>query len=275
MKYPFAALVLWLPALAATAQPSHEGHGGHAMPAATTNSSEPAVGSLPSSDGSGPQTYAQYGIHPHMLDDAVSWRLGFEKFGLAQGRGDLSAAQWDGQFWTGTDRNKLVIESEGDRARGRSDAFAQAFWSHAISAYWDLQLGGRRDFGTDAKRNWAAFGVAGVLPYNIELQATAYVGESGRTALRMKADYDFLITQRLILTPEVEAMAYGRADPARATGAGLADANLSLQLRYEVTRQFAPYVGFSIGRKFGATATMADGESVSERAWLLGVRFWF
>ena len=100
---------------------------------------------------------------------------------------------------------------------------------------------------------------------------------SGRTALALKAEYDLLLTQRLVLTPEIEASVYGKDDKARRIGAGLSDASFSLRLRYEITREVAPYVGVSFGRKFGKTASYAseEGESRSERAIMAGVRIWF
>ncbi len=171
--------------------------------------------------------------HQHLL---------FDKLGVAYDRNEQTSLQWDGQFWIGRDLNKLWIKSEGDRLNGSTDAKIEAFWSHTISPFWDLQLGARRDFGTGPKRNWAAFGVQGVTPYGIETEITGYVGGSGRTALALKAEYDLLLTQRLILTPEIEASLYGKNDEARGVGSGLSDASFSLRLRYEVTREFAPYV---------------------------------
>lgn len=237
----------------------------------------PPVGSLPSSDGSTEQRYAAYRIHPHMMDNVVTSHLLFDKLGVAYDRNEQTSLQWDGQFWIGRDLNKLWIKSEGDRLNGNTDAKIEAFWSHTISPFWDLQLGARRDFGTGPKRNWAAFGVQGVAPYGIETEITGYVGGSGRTALALKAEYDLLLTQRLILTPEIEASLNGKNDEARGVGSGLSDASFSLRLRYEVTREFAPYVGVSFGRKFGKTASYASeaGESRSERAILAGVRIWF
>lgn len=239
--------------------------------------SGPPVGSLPSSDGSTEQRYAAYRIHPHMMDNVVTSHLLFDKLGVAYDRNDQTSLQWDGQFWIGRDLNKLWIKSEGDRLNGGTDAKIEAFWSHTISPFWDLQLGARRDFGTGPKRNWAAFGVQGVAPYGIETEITGYVGGSGRTALALKAEYDLLLTQRLILTPEIEASLYGKNDEQRGVGSGLSEASFSLRLRYEVTREFAPYVGVSFGRKFGKTASYASeaGESRSERAILAGVRIWF
>ena len=105
-----------------------------------------------------------------------------------------------------------------------------------------------------------------MLPYRIELEATGYVGPSGRTALGLKAEYDLLLTQRLVFTPELEASLYGKSDPERGIGSGLSSGSLSLRLRYEVTRQFAPYVGVSFERK--ATADYAPAPAVRKpRSW--------
>lgn len=258
---------------------SMEGMDHGAMPGMMSNPSQtaPAVGSLPSSDGSTAQRYSNYGIHPHMMDNVITSALLLDKLGVTYDRNQQTGMQWDGQFWIGRDLNKLWIKSEGDRVNGNSDGKVEAFWNHTISPFWDLQLGARRDFGTGPKRNWAAFGVQGLAPYGIETEVTGYVGGSGRSALALKAEYDLLLTQRLIFTPEIEANVYGKNDRARGIGSGLSDASLSLRLRYEVTREFAPYIGVSVGRKFGKTASYAsdDGGSRSERAILAGVRIWF
>jgi len=237
----------------------------------------PAIGALPSSDGAGDQSYAAYGIHSHMMDDMATSQLLFDKLGMTYDRDRRTGLQWDGQFWVGRDLDKLWIKSEGERVGGRSDGKVEAFWNRTISPFWDLQVGARRDFGTGPKRNWGAIGLQGVAPYNIETEVTAYVGGSGRTALALKAEYDLLLTQRLVLTPEIEASVYGKDDKARDIGAGLSDASFSLRLRYEITREVAPYVGVSFGRKFGRTASYAseEGESRSERAIMAGVRIWF
>lgn len=248
------------------------GHG--AAPA----SDAPPVGSLPTSDGAGERGYDSYGIHPHMMDNASTWQVLFDKFGVTRNRDGENALDWDGRFWVGSATDRLLIKSEGERANGGgSDGKVEAFWSHAVAPFWDLQLGARRDIGTGPKRNWAAVGIEGLLPYNIELETTAYVGSSGRTALAVKAEYDLLLTQRLIFTPELEASLYGKRDPERGIGSGLSTGSLSLRLRYEVTREFAPYVGVSFERKFGQTASYASdaGASRSQTAVMAGVRFWF
>ncbi len=126
-------------------------------------------------------------------------------------------------------------------------------------------------------RGWAALGIEGLAPYLFDVSATLYAGGGGRYAARLRGSYDLLLTQRLVLTPEAEMNLYAKADPARRVGSGLSDIDSGLRLRYEVTRKFAPYVGASWERRFGATASFAraDGEPVSDWRFAFGIRSWF
>ncbi|HEX8777167.1 MAG TPA: copper resistance protein B, partial [Rhodanobacter sp.] len=185
---------------------------------------------------------------------------------------------WELNGWYGTDTDKLWLRSEGERESGQSGAGdVEALWSRAVAPYWDTQLGVRHDFGDGPSRQWLAFGVQGLAPYWFELEATAYAGPSGRTAARLRAGYELLLTQRLILQPELEANLYGKADPARRIGSGLADASLGLRLRYEFRRQFAPYLGVVWTRRYGGTADFAREEHhpVFDRQFVAGLRIWF
>ena len=95
----------------------------------------------------------------------------------------------------------------------------------------------------------------------MDVEATAYIGSGGRTALRVKTAHELLVTNRLILEPPLELDWHGQTDPARAQGSGLADAELGLRLRYEVRREIAPYVGLTRERRFGRTADLARAAS--------------
>jgi copper resistance protein B len=191
---------------------------------------------------------------------------------------DGSGQRWDLQAWYGTDGDRLWLRSEGERAHGRiDDGDAEALWSHAVATYWNTQLGVRHDFGAGPRRDWVAVGVQGLAPYWFELAATAYAGPSGRTAARLRVEYELLFTQRLILQPELELNLYGKADPQRRIGAGLSDASLGLRLRYEFSRRFAPYLGVAWTRRFGGTAGFARDEHrpVLDCRFVAGLRFWF
>ena len=190
----------------------------------------------------------------------------------------VSGQAWDAYAWYGTDFNKLAIRSEGDRAGGRVEAASlEALWSHTYATFWDSVVGVRHDFGIGPGRDWAAFGVQGIAPYWFNLEATGYVGPGGRTAARFKAEYELLITQRLVLQPEFESNLYGRADPVWRLGSGLSDASLGLRLRYEIRREFAPYIGVVWQRVFGGTAGFrrAENKSVFDRQLVAGVRIGF
>ena len=102
-------------------------------------------------------------------------------------------------------------------------------------------------------------------------------GEGGRSALRLDAEYELLLTQRLILQPKIETNFYGKADAARGLGSGLSEAAVALRLRYEIRREFAPYVGIERVRRFGGTADLARAanKDTNETRLIAGLRFWF
>jgi len=113
--------------------------------------------------------------------------------------------------------------------------------------------------------------------YNFETEATAFIGEGGQAAARLEGDYDILLTNRLILQPTAELNFYSKNDPQRGIGSGLSNTEAGLRLRYEIRREFAPYIGVTWNRTYGKTADYAkdDGEDRSEARLVLGVRLWF
>lgn len=189
-----------------------------------------------------------------------------------------SALSWEANGWIGGDTDRLWLRTEGERTNGVTEkAELQAFWGHAISPWWDVLGGVRQDFKPGAPQTWAALGLQGMALYDFETQATLYLGEAGQTALRLKGDYDILLTNRLILQPTAEVNLYGKNDPQRATGSGLSDTEVGLRLRYEIRREFAPYIGVTWNRSYGKTADyiLDEGEDRSDTRFVVGVRMWF
>jgi copper resistance protein B len=136
----------------------------------------------------------------------------------------------------------------------------------------------RYDSAADlSSRSWLAAGVQGLAPYWFEIDATVYVGNDSRTALALKAEYELLITQKLVLQPAIEANLYGKDDPAVDIGKGLSDMRVGVRLRYEIKREFAPYVGLEYVSKYGNTADIARaaGSPVSDTRLVAGLRFWY
>lgn len=226
--------------------------------------------------------------HVHdMSYDAMADMMGMddrEKFGevsidrLEWHSSTPSRLEWEASAWYGGDYDKLRLETEGARDdRGTHEARIEALWDRIVTPWWSTRLGVREDAGDGPSRSWAAFGVAGLAPGFVECTAMAYVGDGGRTALRLTSTRDFLITQRLKFAPEVELNAYGRDDPANEIGAGLSDMKLGLRLRYEIRREVAPYFGVRWERRVGASARFARAAGVdpAEVTALAGIRAWF
>lgn len=187
------------------------------------------------------------------------------------------AQAWELDAWYGDDYNKIWFETEGERVDGEAEGRVEVMWDRIISPWWSLQTGIRRDFGEGPSRTWLDFGIQGLAPYFFEIDAAIYFGEQGRTTFRFSGEYDMLITQRLILQPEIETRFFGKSDPENGIGSGLSDVEFGVRLRYEIRRQFAPYVGLHWERKFGRTADLArdSGDDASDLMFVAGLRAWF
>ncbi|MGY0504273.1 copper resistance protein B [Luteimonas sp. e5] len=194
------------------------------------------------------------------------------------GAEDGDKLAWSASGWVGGDIRKLWWRSEGHAWEGRiEDASVELMYGRGVRAWWDVVAGVRHDFGQGADRTWLGIGVQGFAPYKFDVATTLYVGQGGRAALRAEAGYDTLLTNRLILQWHAEADAHGKDDPTRGIGRGLSSVEIGLRLRYEIRRQFAPYVGIEHARSFGTTADLrrAHDEAVRDTSWVAGLRLWF
>jgi copper resistance protein B len=217
------------------------------------------------------------------MDDTTRFgKVMFDQLEWRDGGAGESRAAWDAQGWYGGDYDKLWVKTEGNYVasgpeNGLREASVDVLWNRVISRWWNTQAGGHQDLGQGASRTWAAFGVQGLAPQWFETEATVYASDEGRTAARLKAQYDLLLTQRLVLQPYLEANLHGRPDPRQQIGSGLSDLQVSVRLRFELRREFAPYVGVVWLRRFGGTADFvrAAGGEASEVALAAGLRAWF
>ncbi len=212
-----------------------------------------------------------------MGDDPLLSMVRIDQFESRQTDGD-DPWVWNVQGWVGYDLNKVWFKTEGERVGGETEeAEVQLLYGRAVAPFWDLQAGWRRDLRPEPSRDWLVLGIQGLAPYWFEVDAAVFLGKDGRTAARLDAEYEILFTQRLVLTPEVELNFYGKDDPAAGIGSGLSKMDLGLRLRYEIRREFAPYVGVNWTRTFGTTADLvrASGGESTDVQWVVGLRAWF
>ncbi len=187
---------------------------------------------------------------------------------------------WDGQGWYGGDKNKIWVKTEGEYSFDEDvfeDAEVQALWSRAITRYFDFQAGVRHDFAPGDDRTFGVIGIQGLAPYWFEVDVAAFVSDDGDVSARVELEYELLLTQRLILQPRTE-LNFAIQDVAEnGVGSGLSTAEVGARLRYEVKREFAPYIGVEWERSVGETADFvrADGEDPSSVSLVAGLRLWF
>ncbi|WP_242115417.1 copper resistance protein B [Sphingomonas lacusdianchii] len=205
----------------------------------------------------GGQRFAQ------LLLDRVEWKDG----GYA----------WEGEGWFGGDIHRLVVKSEGEGGDRVEGAEVQALYSRAIDPYFNLQTGIRQDIRPTPARTYLTVGVEGLAPYWFEVNAAAFLSTRGELLGRIEGYYDQRITQRLILQPRAELNLSAQNIRETGTGSGLTNAELGLRLRYEIAREFAPYVGVNWERRFGDTRRFgwAAGEDSGGIGLVAGIRAWF
>ncbi|MEZ5999242.1 copper resistance protein B [Hyphomonas sp.] len=197
----------------------------------------------------------------------------------AQSSDGETTGVWDADAWYGGDVNKIWLKTEGEYSFEDSDleeAEVQLLWSRAISRYFDLQTGVRYDFEPKGQAH-AVLGVQGLAPYWFEVDGAAFLSESGDLTASFEAEYELLLTNRLILQPRLEANFSAQDIPERDLGSGLTDIQAGLRLRYEIRREFAPYIGIKYQSAFGSTADRikAAGGEADDTRFVTGIRTWY
>ena len=223
------------------------------------------VAAFPDVDG---HTVPDDAVHAFVLFDQLEWHGGQRS----------NVVSWDTDGWVGRDLNRLWFRIEGQVESGRlGDAEAHLLYGRAVARWWEVVAGLRQDLRPGPAQSWLAVGIQGMAPYWFDVEATAYLGAGGQTAVRLEAEYELLLTRRLVLQPLVELNLYGQTNAERGIGAGINSFDAGLRLRYELRREFAPYLGVIWNNRVGETAELADaaGESPGGRRVVAGLRLWF
>ncbi len=212
-----------------------------------------------------------------MDDDPLLGKVMIDQLEVRESDGD-NPLVWEVDAWVGKDLNKLWFKSEGERVSNETEeAELQLLYSRANSPFWDFQAGWRRDVKPEPERDWLALGVKGLTPYLFEVDASLFVGKSDQVGARLQAEYEYMLTQKWVLSPEIELNFHAEDDEPTGVGSGLSDTELGLRLRYEIRREFAPYIGINWWRKYGNTAdfTKAEGGDTEDTQFVAGLRIWF
>ena len=243
------------------------------------------LGTLVAAEAKAQQAAGQNAAHDPGAHGASAHELYFgaalvEKLEWGVGLGGArDVARWNGQAWYGTDYDKVWVKTQGELDRGRraDNAEVQLLYSRLIGYYWNLQGGVRYDPSPRPDRTYGVIGVQGLAPGLFEVDAQSFVSEKGDLSARLELYYDLLITQRLVLQPNVEINVAAQRVPELGIGGGFNDIEAGLRLRYEFTREVAPYVGVNYSRSIADTARYSrrEGDRVEAVEFLTGLRVFF
>jgi copper resistance protein B len=165
---------------------------------------------------------------------------------------------------------------EGERGLKNSEWLlerADLLFVKAISSFWDLRAGVGYAGSNEVGRSKLVLGVIGLAPYGFEVDANLNLTNKGELYGKLGAKYELLLTQRLILQPSFDVLASTKKIEPLEVGSGLSKTELALKSRYEIKREFAPYVGISWERHFGQTKEMVGERDLIN--FLVGLKTWF
>ena len=214
-------------------------------------------------------------------DDVIYTKLYIDR--LEYARSDENGMNMDAMLRIGGDYNRLVLKAEGEHTFNDAGVMSvDMVYSRIVSPYWDVQAGLAMDAvmhqQSDNKQRYSAVvGLMGLAPYWFETDFSLYVSEQGDVSGVLELEYEWLFSQRLILQARGETMAAMQSVADWGVYGGFNQLDAGLRLRYEIKREFAPYVGIEYGRALGNAARAKQDASLEpgEISFLAGVRMWF
>lgn len=199
-------------------------------------------------------------------------------------KGNESDFRWDIEGWHGGDDKRLWFKSEGERNtafKADYDIDFQLLYGRFVRRYYDFQIGVRAETQAFRERNvtraHAVVGLEGLVPYRYDVETALFISHQGDVSARFTITKNYLLTQRLIFQPRLETHAAVQRVERFTTGRGLNNIELGFRLRYEIRREFAPYLGVSFDRSFFGTADLVrrEGGDPHQVRFVAGVRVWF
>lgn len=222
---------------------------------------------------------------PHDATHGMGW--GRETFVLTEVlEYDRAGAErpllFDVIAWTGGASRRLWFKADGSVAtvERASHGEYQLLYGWMLSPFWDVQVGARADLraasSNSAARAGAVLGLQGLAPGWFELEPSLFVTSGGNLSFDLTVSYDLFLTQRLVLQPRLESSVSLKDDAEFGVGRGLSSTSFGLRTRYEIRREFGPYVGVVWERGYGRSAELARlaGQSAGETMIVAGLRLW-
>ena len=173
----------------------------------------------------------------------------------------------------GTDEHKLFFKLHTQQAESQQTEYeAQVLYSRMISDFWDIQAGVayQQEDQTSAQQWRGVVGLHGLAPYFFETEAYLSLAEDQQVQLSLDTERDFLLTQKLILAPYLQAKLVLSDESEQAQKTGLNQLQTGLQMRYEISKKVMPFVDVAYGYHKGLAQTAEQDATESEQGWQYG-----
>lgn len=197
-----------------------------------------------------------------------------------------STADGDAEFKSenelkiGNDEQKVILRVDVEKAESQAAEYdTKLLYSRMITEFWDLQAGvGYQDNLVDVEDRetrqdhvTAVIGLQGLAPYLFETESYLSVAKNDYLAFSFDLERDLLLTQKWIVQPYLELDAVLHDNSRYAEKTGFREVTLGLQNRYEISKQFMPYI--DIAYRYEQDSTWRDGQlhGKSDQDWLYGV----
>lgn len=208
----------------------------------------------------------------------IIWGAKLERLEYRTGDEGEQIGAYEGDAFIGTDEFKLRWEGEGEYDFDE-EAFEtlenQITGLIPISPFFDAKAGIRFNNPEGPDRTYAVLGVHGLAPQWFEIDADAFISQEGDVSGRIEAEYEGLITNRIILTPSIEVDFGFSHDREIGLGTGLRSVEIGARLSYDLLeRNIAPYIGVHYEHLFGGTRALANnaGEDTEGVFAVIGLR---
>jgi copper resistance protein B len=192
---------------------------------------------------------------------------------------DFDFFAWDFDAFAGTDELKFVWRSEAEYELNEEEFETlenQARLQKPISDFFDAVAGIRVDTPAGPDRVYGVLGLHGLAEQWFEIDADLFISDN--PIFRFEAEYEGLITNRIILIPRFEIDLPFTDDEEIGAGAFGPAIEVGARLSYDlVDRLISPYIGVHYERVYGESADIArdEGEDTDEVFFVVGTRIMF
>jgi len=184
---------------------------------------------------------------------------------------------WNADAFIGDDELRFRWRGAGeyDDRRNRFEKLDNDFLAQVpVSDFFDAKAGVRFSTpnGKNQDRNYALIGVTGLAPQWFEVDLDLFYSDKNNLSASLDAEYELLITNKLILTPSLGLNFAFSNDNEIELKSGFSSVEAGARLSYDVVdRMISPYVGVVYEGKLGNTADLLKKEGEDYESWFATV----